>query len=61
MFNAYKFLSRWFLSRFILLLSILRKHISPKRRLTLTGVHGVISQKTVYSWPLLKEPKIQKG
>jgi hypothetical protein len=45
--SAFHLLSRWFLARFILLPWKWRKYIPPKRHLTLNGIQGVISQKTV--------------
>jgi hypothetical protein len=38
--------SRWFLVWFIFWSWRWRRHVSPKRRVTFSGVHGVISQKT---------------
>jgi hypothetical protein len=40
-------LSRWFLARLIFRPWKWRRYISPKRRLTLSGLHGVISKKNV--------------
>jgi hypothetical protein len=40
-------LSRWFLARLILRPWRWRRYVSPKRRLTFNGLHGVISQKIV--------------
>jgi hypothetical protein len=39
--------SRWFLAWLTVRRSRWRWHITPKRRLTFNGLHGVISQKTV--------------
>jgi hypothetical protein len=41
---AYRLLSRWFLARLILPWRWSR-YVPPKRRLTMNGLHGVISQK----------------
>jgi hypothetical protein len=44
--SACQLLLRCFIARLILQSWRWRRHVSPKRRLTFNGVHGVISQKT---------------
>jgi hypothetical protein len=45
--EAYHLLSRWFLAQLIFRPWRWRRYVPPKRRLTLNGLHGVISQKMV--------------
>jgi hypothetical protein len=43
--QACHLLSRWFLAELILSTLKMGRYVPPKRRLTLNGLHGVISQK----------------